>query len=290
MESREKYIPVFIDWKPAEAFNPSQPESLCMMGLLASHMNGVAGLRPYKNVRRSKKSDVARSIVAALTSRIIEVDCIGVIGMTNGQYVNWACEGINRAPKSLGMTWSLKNSAPHRLQWNGHKFHLFEALGISLYAQFLPLIASRAADICKREEARCVKLILDALPHNSMKGLALLNALCGIPDVKEMWKRNLSKGFKFHFGQLESYEDSEGKSLLGKSHPNAILADWFAASCLANSRPQQVKDKSQLTDDDVDVIASIWRCAQNHRSALCIDVDDPEVFAKVKSHFNENRA
>jgi hypothetical protein len=282
--SNERYIHVFIDWKPAEVIDPSRPMQLCMVGLLANHMNGVQELRPYKNTRgKDKKIKAARSIIDALETKEIEVDCIGIVGMTNGQFVNWACEGINRALKALGLVWDIKDSAPKKLKWNGFSFHLTEALGLSLYSQFLPLVGAQVAKICKDDKCRSVKLILDALPHSSEKGLALMNALREIPEVAQMWRANVEKGFNYQFGKLDTFINGEGVATAGKSHPNAILADWLVASCLANSNPQQVQSEGKFSNDEVQEIASVWRCAQRHRSAICIDVDNRDLNARVKA-------
>ncbi len=39
--ANKKYIPVFIDAKPAENIEPSKKETLCFVGILSSGMGGV---------------------------------------------------------------------------------------------------------------------------------------------------------------------------------------------------------------------------------------------------------
>ena len=288
--SNEKYIPVFIDGKPQENLNSSVEEHRCLVGLLANHMDGVPDLRAYKKTRpKRRKLRAADKIIEGITQKSIEVDVIGVVGKTNGQFIHWSIDTINRIRESIGAEWEVIDKTPTSLKWNGYIYPLSHALGLSLYAMMLPIIALKSEKLSygNTHDVTKIKLCLDALPLSSIEGIELMAALNAEPHIAKMWHENGRRGFSFEVGIFDSYQSDDGQEISGKDHPNAILVDWFAASCLAKVNPEQFQAEGSFSDAEVEHISSIWdtACKQARCTASIIDVDDTEYQRKVNEHW-----
>lgn len=280
----EKFIPVFIDVKPAENMEPSINQTLCFVGLLSNSMSGIRKLKAYKNTGGKKKIESAKKIIDTLQARKIEVDAIGFAGKTNGQFVKWSCETINRSRKFMGAVWEVIENSPENLIWNGHKFHRSTTLGLSLYASILPLIGLRAEILTYGSETNKIKLCLDALPHNSEMGMKLMEGMRNEPQIAEMWKQNMERGAEYEVGTFLKYKNIKNTWSPAKSHANMILADWFAVSCLANVDPEQLQKEGGFNSSEIDVLSNIWKSSETTISTPIRDLDHPKLQEQIKKH------
>ena len=284
-EPQETFIPVFVDVKPNEVIKPSTKKKLCFVGLLSSNVDGVSDLAQYKDTRRKRKAKTAAKIIDCLKRGELQVDVIAVTGKMNGLFAKWACDTINTSREEIGAEWVVERTSPKQLNWKDHTFDVSSALGLSLYAGVLPLIGLRAAIVCKDSPIKKIKIAMDHLPHCSVKGSELINALFEAdPDISKMWQSNLSEGFSFQTGIFESYINDDGDQISGKSHPNAILVDWMAVGCMAVVCPQQLKEESHLSDEEILVFSELWNIAKATGSASLIDVDDQGYIDRITDH------
>ena len=109
---KEKFIPVFIDAKPSENIEPSTCQTLCFVAILSSDMKGIPKLKGYKYTKRKLKISSAQKIIDYLENKKIEIDAIGFASRTNGQFVHWACDTINRSRELIGAEWEIQNGNP----------------------------------------------------------------------------------------------------------------------------------------------------------------------------------
>jgi hypothetical protein len=288
----ERFVPVFIDWKPDENLEPGAREKLCMVGLMASSQSSIPGLTSYKKTRTKKrKLKEARRLSEYLARESIEVDVIAVTGMSNGVYARWSCDAINRIRPKIGAEWNVRETTPVSLEWNGDVYPRSNVLGISLYAGMLPIVALQARIRLEaaRQKEKHVKLCLDRLPLDAVAGMRLLNAFHLDDDIGAMWADTCSDGYSFESGILDSYVDSDGKTQSGKDHPNSILVDWMAQACMATIAPAQFQSENDFSAEQVAEIASIWDAAKNQPrgTARITDVDDPVLIEKVINHWKE---
>ena len=279
--ANEKFIPVFIDAKPSENLEPATQNTLCFVGLLSNSMEGVKKLKGYKKTKRKLKLDSAQRIIDTLSSKSYEVDAIGFGGKTNGQFVKWACDTINSSRARLGAEWDLKDGIPTHFIWNKKRIDRATVLGLSTYASILPLIALRAEMITRQSKISKIRLCLDNLPNNSSWGMNLMKELKDDPKIAPMWAENMSHGATFEVGIFHKWKNRFGRWVPGKLHPNSILVDWFAASCMANINPSQLKAEGKYTDPEVDKIAEIWYASSSDDIR---DLDDPILQAKINQH------
>lgn len=259
---------------------------MCFVALLSNTMEGVKGLKQYKKTRSKKrKLKVAKKIVKALSDGSLKVDGISLTGKMNGQFVHWACETINRNREALGASWETEDNIPTHLIWNGDRYPRDTVLGLCVYASMLPIIGLKAAIVCKGSEVKHIKIALDHLPHCSERGTRLLNAFLDSDKyLSEMWSQNQKYGHSFESGVFESYIDNDGNLRSGKEHPNSILVDWLAASCMAKINPDQLKEEGGFDDDEIAEIAKIWDALKVHGSSSLRDLDDPELIRMVAEH------
>ena len=289
---RQKYIPIFIDWKPDENLEPGDHERLCMVGLIASSMEGMPGLASYKKTRTKKrKLNRAQQLYDHLKEEKTEVDIVAVTGMSDGAYARWAIDAINRVRPKIGGQWRLEGTTPVAFEWNGNIYPRANALGISLYAGILPLVALRAKIRLENagQQEKDVKLCLDRLPLDAEAGIRLLKAFLVDDEIAEMWADTRRGGYSFESGILESYVDENGVSQPGKKHPNSNLVDWMAQACMATVAPGEFQKENEFSDSEVEQIAALWTAVENQcrGSASITDVDDPELIAKVTMHWAE---
>jgi hypothetical protein len=286
----EKFIPVFIDVKPAENLEPSTKQTLCFVGILANSMQGIRKLKAYKNTPGKKKIDSAKKIIDTLNSKKIEIDAIGFAGKSNGQFVTWACDTINRSRKMLGAEWELKENSPENLLWKNHKFHISTALGLSLYTSILPLFGLRAEILSYGGETNKIKLCLDALPHNSEIGMKLMEEMRNESEIAKMWKANMERGAEFEVGTFLKYKNQKETWSPAKHHPNMVLADWFAVSCMANIDPEQLQKEGKYSSSDIDVLSNIWKSSETPVSTPIRDLDDPKLIKQIKDSEKNKKA
>lgn len=278
---KEKFIPVFIDAKPAETIEPSAKNTLCFVGLLSSSMTGVPKLKSYKSTGGKKKVESAKRIIETLTSGKIELDAIGFTGKSNGQFIQWACDTINQARPIIGGEWQIVNGVPEKYLWNGHSFHRSTALGLSVYSAILPLIGLRAEILTRGSDTNKIKLCLDPLPHESENGMKFMNQMSTINEIAIMWKENQARGKQFEIGTFYNYENKNGTRSPAKHHPCMILSDWFAVSCLANIDPKQLQEEGNSSEAEIDVFAQIWKSSGTKISTQIINLDDPNLQRQV---------
>ncbi|NNE89437.1 MAG: hypothetical protein HKN27_15320 [Silicimonas sp.] len=282
----QHYIPIFIDVKPSEDLRPLTGQTMCFVGMLANSMEGIAGLKQFKKTRTIKrKLKAANRIVEALSDGSLALDGIAVTGKMNGHFAHWACDAVDRNRNELEGEWQLEDGKPTHLLWNGHSYPRDTALGLSIYANMLPIIGLQSARLCKNEYPKHMKLALDQLPHCSERGTSFMDALLGSDkDIQSMWDRNRKWGHTFELGVFESYRAQDANTITAKEHPNSVLVDWLAASCMAKVDPEQLKAESGFTDDQVAIIAEIWDALNHHGSSEMINVDDAELAKMVTAH------
>ena len=283
-KSRDKFIPLFLDAKPNEAIHPSSGKTLCFIGIMSDSMSGLAGLNHFKKTRTHKrKRRAALRIAQHIRNGGAQYDVIAVVGKMNGQFASWACDSINNARASIGAEWELDGNAPRKLNWNGSSFDVASGLALCLYAGILPIFGLRASILCRNLETKLFKICLDALPHQSDRAISLITAIMdNNPDFMDMWQQNTQHGQTFEIGVLSTFADALGVNRPAKNHPNFVLADWFAASCLAKFNPNQVEMESGLATEDVRLLASVWDAAAKYGRVTLIDVDDPKLRAEIK--------
>ena len=181
--------------------------------------------------------------------------------------------------------WEVDGKTPTYLKWNGERFPRDHALGLILYAGLLPILGLRASIICKHAQITDIKIALDALPHSSLRGTKLLNAITEAdPDIQEMWRNNQRDGQRFEFGVLQTYQNEQGIAQPAKTHPTAILVDWLAAACMAKIDPEQLQAEGGFDDAEVREIGAIWDAAYEYGSASLLDLDDSRLMDRVKQH------
>jgi hypothetical protein len=193
---QERFVGLFIDWKPDESLEPADREKKCMVGLMSSSEEGVPGLNKYGKVRtRKRKLRAARKLLDHLYREVVELDVVAAAGMSNGVYVRWACDAINRIRSKIGAEWTVEGSTPTSLLWNGNVYPRSNVLGISLYAGLLPIIALRAKTRLEgsRQPVKHIKVCLDNLPLDAEAGTLLLNQFYQDDDIMAMWKENMRK-------------------------------------------------------------------------------------------------
>ncbi|NQZ53843.1 MAG: hypothetical protein HRT93_06275 [Piscirickettsiaceae bacterium] len=281
--NNERFIPVFIDAKPSENLEPSDKKTLCFVGLLSNSMSGVKKLKGYKDTKRKLKIDSAKRIIEHFNTTDDEVDAIGYASRTNGQFILWACDVINKSRKRINAEWEVVDNIPTHLLWNGKRIDRSTVLGLSAYAVILPLIALRAEIITSNETNKKIKLCLDNLPKNSLLGMNLMKEFKDEQMIADMWKQNMSDGTSFEVGTFHKYLGLTGKWHPAKKHPNSILVDWFAVSCLAKINPSQLQKEGSYSDIEIEELARIWDVA---KSDDIRDLDDKELQQKVKEYNN----
>lgn len=291
-----KFVALFVDWKPAENLEPSDRERLCMVGLIGSNQSGMPKLASYKKTRgKNRKLKRAAQLIDYLDAEKIELDVIAVSGISNGSYVQWACDSINRVRPKIGAEWVLENGSPVALSWNNNIYPRSNVLGISLYAGLLPILALRAKMRLEavQQREKHVKLCLDRLPLDANAGIRLLNAFHQDDDIGEMWRDNCSGGYSFQTGIFDSYIDpTDGRSKEGKDHPLAILVDWMAQACMAKIAPEPFREENNFDENETSQIAAIWDTVDNQQRgyAQIIDVDDPEYIKRATEHMRTREA
>lgn len=282
----EQFIPVFVDVKPNEDLRPYSDQTICFVGLLSNSMEGIEGLNQYKRIRtKERKLRAAKKIVDVLESGSLQVDGVALTGKMDGQFVRWACETINQNSAALGAEWEADGSIPTHLNWNGNRYSRNNVLGLCVYASILPIIGLHAATICRDSDVSKIKIALDQLPYCSHRGTLLMNAILDNDiDIREMWNRNHKYGHTFELGVLDSYIDQDSQFQSGKTHPNAILVDWLAASCIAKINPEQLKAEGGFNHPEIAEIAAVWDALKVHGSASLHDLDDPKLIRQVVEH------
>ena len=281
--NHEKFIPVFIDAKPSENLEPANKSTLCFVGVLSNSMEGVKKLKGYKRTKRKLKLDSAQRIIDTLNTKSYEVDAIGFGSRTDLQFVQWACDTINSSRARIGAEWDVLGNIPTHFRWNNERIDRATVLGLSTYASILPIIALRAEMLTRGSETSKIKLCLDNLPNNSDWGMDLMRALGDDPKIAPMWRENMSHGATFEIGIFHKWKNRFGRWVPGKLHPNSILVDWFAASCMANVNPGQLKTEGNYSDKEVEKIAEIWHASSSDDIR---DLDDPELQKKINAHNN----
>ena len=281
--SIQSYIPVFVDVKPSESLDPSTDLTLCFVGILSNSMEGVPNLKAYKDTKRSNKVESAHNIIDSLSKKGIEIDAVGFAGKMNGCFVQWACDTINRSISMLGATWETQGDIPTHLNWNGERLDRSSVLGLSLYTSILPLIALRAEIITRVQQNRTIRLCLDPLPNNSKLGMELMGVMKEEKDIAKMWKENRERNARFEVGTFNKWQSAQGKWHPGKKHPNSILVDWFAVSCLANVSPDQLMLEGKYSKDEVNTLANIWKSVHKELPYSIINLDDEHLHELVKS-------
>lgn len=279
--SKERFIPVFIDAKPSENLEPSDKKTLCFVGLLANNMLGVRKLKGYKDTKRKLKIESAERIIEHFSTTDSEVDAIGYASRTDGQFIQWAIQIINNSRQRINANWEVVNNSPTHLLWNGKRIDLSTVLGLSVYAGILPLIALRTEIITSKEPLKKIKLCLDNLPKNSLLGMNLMKEFKDEPMIADMWRQNMVDGTSFEVGTFHKYLGLTGKWHPAKKHPNSILVDWFAVSCLAKINPSQLQKEGNYSDKEVEKLAEIWSIAKFNDIR---DLDDKNLQQKIKAH------
>lgn len=244
-------------------------------------MDGIPKLKGYKNTKKAKKIESAQKIVKYFNSKKIEVDAIGIVSKTNGQFVHWACDSINRARTMLNASWEVEGTTPTYLNWNGSKIPRTTILGLCIYANIMSIMALKAETLVAKEPTQSFKLCLDALPNNSNLGMSFMEALSQENEIASMWKQNMKSGASFEVGVFDKWLGKDKKWHPGKKHPNSILVDWMVVSCMAKVNPKQLKTEGGYTDEEIEKIAGIWDAA--FRKSI-IDVDDEDYIKNVKNH------
>ncbi len=278
---KEKFIPVFIDAKPSENLEPATRKTLCFVGILSNSMSGISKLKGYKNTGKEYKTESAQRIIDALSNKDYKVDAIGLASRTDGQFVQWACETINRLRERLKAEWEVIDNVPTHLKWKGNRLDRATVLGLSTYASILPIIALRAEILTNSLPIKKIKLCLDKLPNNFSLGMDLMKEFKDEPMIAEMWKENMKRGATFEVGIFDKWQKILGKWSPAKKHPNSILVDWFAASCMANINPQQLQEEGNYSIKEIEKIAEIWRVSN---SKNILNLDDNELLEKIKAH------
>ena len=281
--NKERFIPVFIDAKPSENLDPSDQKTLCFVGLLSNSMSGVNKLKGYKGTKRNLKIDSAKRIIEHFNTTGNEVDTIGYASRTNGQFILWACDVINSSRKRINAEWEVVDKTPTHLLWNGKRIDRSTVLGLSVYAGILPLIALRAEMITGDETNKKIKLCLDNLPKNSLLGMSLMKEFKDEQMIADMWKQNMIDGTSFEVGTFHKYLGPTGKWHPAKKHPNSILVDWFAVSCLAKINPSQLQKEGSYSDIEIEKLAEIWDVATVKDIR---DLDDKDLQQKIKAYNN----
>ena len=290
--NKEKFVPVFIDGKPPEVLNLGLSGYQCLVGLTSNNMKGVEGLRPYKKTTpKKRKMSSVDKIIQSFDKGDIQVDVVGVAGKPKGSFIQNSTNLINKNKEKLGGRWIVnEHGAPKSFYCGGHKYPIANLLGLCLYAEMLPIIALRLESRVyrKKDEVISIKLCLDRLPHNSEKGLELMNRLSALDEgIQAMWNENMSRKAQYVYGVLDQFEDPQGVMTEGKNHPCSILIDWFAAFCLAKVNPEQIQQEGGYTSQEVDELASIWDLMGRLEgcSSYLLNVDDPVLINKV-NEFN----
>lgn len=277
--SEERFIPVFIDAKPSENIEPSDKKTLCFVGLLANNMVGVKKLKGYKDTKRKLKIESVERIIEHFSNTDSEVDAIGYASRTDGQFIHWACEIINKSRIRINANWEVIDNIPTHLSWNGKRIDRSTAFGLSAYAGILPLIALKADMMTGKEPQKKIKLCLDNLPKNSLLGMSFMKELKDEPMIADQWKKNMEEGTSFEIGTFHKYLGPTGKWHPAKKHPNSILVDWFAVSCLAKINPSQLQKEGSYSDKEVEKLAEIWNIAS---FKVIHDLDDQSLIEKLK--------
>ena len=281
--NKVRFIPVFIDAKPSENLEPSDKKTLCFVGLLANSMSGVKALKGYKATKRNLKIESAKRIIEHFNNTDNEVDAIGYASRTNGQFIHWACNVINNSLERIQAEWEVVDNIPTHLLWNEKRIDRSTVLGLSVYAVMLPLIALRAEMITAKETDKKIKLCLDNLPKNSLLGMSLMEELKDEKMIAEMWNQNMIDGTSFEVGTFHKYLGPTGKWHPAKKHPNSILVDWFAVSCLAKINPAQLQKEGGYSDTEIEELSEIWDVAKVNDIR---DLDDNDLQQKVKAYNN----
>ncbi len=281
--TQDMYVPVFVDAKPSENLEPSTKQTLCFVAILTSNMEGIPKLKGYKNTKSTKKIDSAKKIISHLNRNELIVDAIGIVSRTDGQFIHWACDSINRARDMLKAKWEVEDKVPTYLIWQGKRIPRSTVMGLSIYASIMPIIALRAVFFAKKDPTRSFKLCLDALPNNSKLGMELMKAMNKEEEIALMWEQNVELGARFEIGTLDKWKGKDNKWHPGKKHPNSILVDWMAVGCLAKVNQGQLKAEGNYTSQEIFQLANIWESAS---TKSIFDLDDKEFMKKVKSHWD----
>lgn len=284
---------VFIDTKPSEQIHVVEDDFLCFAGLTPSVTPGLARLKSYKATKGSKKAKEARRITAGLSDSSLKFSAFACVGRMTGALIEWAIASLNQSRKDLGARWEeIEAMDDPVLYWQGAQFNFPLAAGLSVYANMLAVIAlwfgTKAAN---QGNIRHIKLALDNLPNDSVKGMEFMKKLTfANADISQMWRSNLECGVTFELGNLRSFIAQDGKRKPAKYNPHAILVDWFAASCIARFNPDQISQESNLSSDDIDEIAAISTVAEDLGAAKVVNLEDTALMAQVKRHWRETNS
>jgi hypothetical protein len=286
-EPKETDLIVFLDAKPSESIDVSKDEFLCFTALTAGFKKDF-GFKQFKKTRTIKrKIRTVKKLTEQIENGIIDVKAVSIVGKMNGHFVHWACETINIAYDKIGAEWKIIKGKPKSLIWEDHTFDLKDALGISIYSSILAIIAMRFSIFAKNQKKHNIIFFLDSLPKITSAGMKLMKAISMNSDVSEKWLSNTKYGVSFEIGNLFSYSNEFVSKESGKNHPMAILADWLSVASLAKVSPKQIQIESGFTSVEISIFNLLWEAVNSKRSYDLVNVDDPEVIKKVKSHIKK---
>lgn len=242
--SSEARATLFIDAKPSEQIQLREADYLCLVALSPSRGSGPGRLKAYKRTQRSEKPVVARRLAEALRSGELGFSAMVLSGRMTGHFVQWAIETLNRSRDILGFRWILNSEGKP------------ECLEWGDVRFNLPLAL----------------------------GLALYANLLALVGL---WASNVAKrqtdGISFEIGNLKRYKDG-GTWRRGDQHPYALLTDWLAAGAIAALNPGQLLAEAEFGEDELADLASLYYVASELGAVRALDVDDPELAAKVIAH------
>lgn len=287
-------IPVFVDVRPQENLDPALGGKRCVVGVMSNAIYGVPNLKDFKSTRtKTRKLRKARELAKYISEGNIEVDVIAVIANSRGTWLQWAIDGLNTSISKIGAKATERNGK-RGIEWHGHFYGAGQALGLSMYAQMLPLIGLKVAHRAKKFEdaPKLITLCLDKLPHDSNSAVEFMSALGRISDAAQMWTDNRHLGFEYVIGVLASTEDESGHVTEASEHGMMILADWFAACCLAKYAPKQFQSESNFSDAEVMEFVAVWDAAANQKAGIAnaIDIERPEYRERIEKFLRQQSA
>lgn len=182
-----------------------------------------------------------------------------------------------------------------KIKVNGKTFDEKVALGISAYAELLPVIALRFIKIVPSLKGEYDELLIffDNLPSEPAAGSELMQAISNAsPEIIKMWEetfknRHIKLG---EIGNLGTFKDDKtGEIKPGKEYPLNILVDWVNASVMAKYFPNEIKkESSSLNNEQIADIASIVDAIEANKRFAYWDLEDPE-FQRTISDYTKKK-
>lgn len=287
-------LSIYLDAKPSEQIDGTN-SPLCFSAVAGNMQSSELvdseeiGFKGYKETPRDEKPEIAKKLAEEIKTNKVQVAAFSIVATKNGSFLANGQRQIELVYDELKMTHKKKKGSL-KIKFNGKTFDEKVAIGISAYAELLPVIALRFIKMVPSLKGEYDELLIffDNLPSEPAAGAELMQAISNAsPEIMKMWEENF-KGRNIKPGQignLGSFKDGKtGEIKPGKEYPLNILVDWVNASVMAKYFPEEIKKESNLNDEQIVSLASIVDAIEANKRFTYWDLEDPEFQRTISDH------